>query len=198
MAASEFPLPIFNESSDQNSVLHLRQLDNYFKIKGIPKELQLAIATRTIKGFVGKSWIVASAGDWKDYDDFKAAFVHQYWNLNSQSHCQTRCSIYQAKYNRYDNESMSDHFLKFEALAKVLQPKMTDAEILSAMQNHYSVVIQRNWVTAQIRDIQGAITFLKQVESIEENKPNRKGDNHTPNRNDRNEYGNKHHFKPPT
>jgi hypothetical protein len=183
MAASEFPLPIFSESSDQNAVLHLRQLDDYFNIKAIPKELQLAIAVRTIKCFVGKSWIVATAGDWKDYDDFKAAFVHQFWNQDSQSHA--RCSIYQEKYNRYDNESMSDHFLKFVALAKFLQPKMTDAEILAAMRNHYSVVIQRNWVTAKIRDIQGAITFLKQIESSVVNDPNRKSDNNTPDRNER-------------
>lgn len=187
IAASEIPCPIFDDSSDQNAVLHLSYLDDYFNIKVIPKHLQLAIAIRTIKGCIGKSWIHATAGGFKDYEDFKAAFVNQFWNQDSQS--RARCSIYQAKYHRHENESMSDHLLRFAALAKLLQPKMTDAELLSAMRNHYSVVIQRNWVTAQIRDVQGAVTFLKQMESIEENDPNRKADHNASNRTDSNEYG---------
>jgi hypothetical protein len=83
---------------------------------------------------------------------------------------------------------MSDHFLRFAALAKFLQPKMTDAELISAMRNHYSVVIQRNWVTAHAGDIQRAATFLKQMESIEENDPNRKTNNNAPNQTDSREY----------
>jgi hypothetical protein len=120
----------------------------------------------------------------RDDDDFKAAFIRQFWNEDSQS--RARCLIYQAqtKYHRDDNESMSDHFLRFAELAKFLQPRMTDAELISAMRNHYSVVIQRNWVTAHIEEIQGAVTFLKQMESIEENDPNRKANNNAPNQTD--------------
>jgi hypothetical protein len=90
IAVSEIPLPIFDDSNDQNAVLHLNQSDVYFNIKAVPKSLQLAIAIiQTIKGFVGKSWIFATAGDFRDYDDFKTAFIRQFWNENSQS--RARC-----------------------------------------------------------------------------------------------------------
>jgi hypothetical protein len=56
------------------------------------------------------------------------------------------------------------------------------------MRNHYSVVIQRNWVTAHIGDIQGAVTFLEQMESIEENYPNTKANNNAPNQTDSHQY----------
>jgi hypothetical protein len=55
IAAPEIPLPIFDDSNDQNAVLHLSQLDDSFNIRAIPKSLQLGVAIRTIKGFVGKT-----------------------------------------------------------------------------------------------------------------------------------------------
>jgi hypothetical protein len=75
--------------------------------------------------WLGCQWIYATDGEFKDYEDFKAAFVHQFWNHDSQS--RVRNSIYQGKYHIHENESMSRHVLRFAALAKLLQPKMADA-----------------------------------------------------------------------
>jgi hypothetical protein len=62
IAASEIPLPNFCDSSDQNTVLPLRQTI-IFNIKAAPKSLQLAIAIRTMKSFVRNSWIFFATAD---------------------------------------------------------------------------------------------------------------------------------------
>jgi hypothetical protein len=52
---SEFPLPLFDENS-VNPVLHLKQLDNYIKLKDIPTECRLTVAHRSLSGALSQQW----------------------------------------------------------------------------------------------------------------------------------------------
>jgi hypothetical protein len=43
LSSSDFPLPLFDENSDVSPFFHLRQLDGFMKLKGIPLACQLAV-----------------------------------------------------------------------------------------------------------------------------------------------------------
>jgi hypothetical protein len=50
---SEFPLPLFDENSD-NPVFHLKQLDNYMKLRDIPAAGRLTVAYRSLNGILSR------------------------------------------------------------------------------------------------------------------------------------------------
>jgi hypothetical protein len=76
-------------------------------------------------------------------------------------------SIYQEKYDRQSNLSMSDYFLKYAELALYLEPKLGDGELMDALRSHFLFYAQRAMLGANIRSIQEAIEFLKRLEIVE-------------------------------
>jgi hypothetical protein len=77
---TELSLPYFYDSSKINAMCHLKQLDEYFTLKGVPRELQLAIALRSITDPTAKDWVSAVSHTLNDYSHFKSAFAIVYWN----------------------------------------------------------------------------------------------------------------------
>jgi hypothetical protein len=56
---AELSLPYFDDSSKIHAMYHLIQLDEYFALKGVPKEMKLAIALRSITDPRAKDWVSA-------------------------------------------------------------------------------------------------------------------------------------------
>jgi hypothetical protein len=75
---NELSLPYFDDSSKINAMYHLKQLDEYFTLKGVPKEMQLAIALRSITDPTAKDWVSAVSHTLNDYSQFKSAFAKVY------------------------------------------------------------------------------------------------------------------------
>jgi hypothetical protein len=73
LSNSEFPLPLFDETS-VNPVLHLKQLDNYIKLKNIPSECRLTVAYRSLSGVMSKQWVEAIINQLNNYETFKQEF----------------------------------------------------------------------------------------------------------------------------
>jgi hypothetical protein len=96
LASSDLTLPYFHDSSKVNAVFHLRQLEEYFKLKGVPPHSQLAIALRSVTDVAGISWLGAVSHTLNSYEDFKAAFVRKFWSKHIQS--LAKCSTYQDRY----------------------------------------------------------------------------------------------------
>jgi hypothetical protein len=120
----------------------LKQLDEYFTLRGVGKQMQLAVALRSITDASAKSWVSAIAHNLQFYDQFKVTFVRAFWSPVVQSN--VRKSIYQDKYNKQDGLSLSAHFLKYSVVASYLQPKMMDSELINALMSHFSLNIQRS------------------------------------------------------
>jgi hypothetical protein len=150
-AASDLPLPIFENESENNAALHLKLLDEYFELRAIPPPLRLAIAARSLKGAIAKSWVIASSGVITNYVEFREAFLRQFWGSECQA--RARCSIYQGRYSRQETGTMSNHLLKFAVLAKFLHPPMDDSEFLQAVRGHFPPFVQRCWITGPIKTI---------------------------------------------
>jgi hypothetical protein len=67
---SEISLPLFDENN-VNPVFHLKQLDNYMKLRNISEEIQLTIAYRSLVGDISKTWAETMVEQITDYPSFK-------------------------------------------------------------------------------------------------------------------------------
>ncbi|KDR13327.1 hypothetical protein L798_12952 [Zootermopsis nevadensis] len=161
----EIPLPTFVDATAQNALFHVKQLDEYFELKAIPPQFRLTIAVKSLTNESAKSWILATAGTFQNYEKFKSSFIRQFWSNESQS--ETRCRIYQEKFSRQSDKSMSDHFLKYAVLARHLQPPMEDQEIIFALKAHYPISVQRIWLAKQHKNVEEVVSFLRQMDEIE-------------------------------
>ncbi|PNF16798.1 hypothetical protein B7P43_G18328 [Cryptotermes secundus] len=160
-----FPLPLFDESSDVNPVYHLKQLDEFMKLKGISKSCQLAVAYRSLTGSLSRQWAETISHQLSDYESFRKEFLSVFWSASQQS--LVKCSLYQGKYNRQSNLSLSGHFLKYATMASYLDPKPTASEIIEALRDHFPISVQRAMLSTQLRSIGEALDLLKRVEIIE-------------------------------
>jgi hypothetical protein len=76
-----------------------------------------------------------------NYDNFKQELLKTWWSTPQQS--LVRCKLYQDKYTKHSNLSLSAYFLKYATLASYLKPKPTENEIIEALRFHYPFVVQR-------------------------------------------------------
>jgi exonuclease VII large subunit len=163
---SELPVPLFDDMSETNPVLHLRRLEEFFQFRNVPKSLWLTIACRSIIGHLSKQWIEAIAHRLADYEAFKEAFLNTWWSKTKQS--LVKCTLYQTKYDRQSGLSLSAHFLKYLNLAAYLEPRPSEADLIEAVRVHYPISVQRTMLTNLLQTIEQALDLLRRVELMEQ------------------------------
>jgi hypothetical protein len=152
---TEFPLPLFDENT-VNPVFHLKQLDNYLKLRNIPEEVKLTIAYRSLTGEMSKTWVDTMIDQITDYGTFKQELFKTWWSPLQQS--LVRCKL---------NLSLSAYFLKYATLASYLDPKPTEIEIIEALRFHYPFDVQRAILNIQTKTISETLEILKRIKLIE-------------------------------
>jgi hypothetical protein len=162
---NELTLPNSYDSSNQNVLHFLRDLDEYCKIKNVPEALKLPIAKRAVTHPIAKSWFITVYGELNGYEHFKTLFTKFLWK--SPTHSRIRCSIYQDKFTRQDGESMTSHYLRYANLAANLQPPMTEEDLMGALTLHYPIVVQRSMISGNMKTPQDAINLLGKLDALE-------------------------------
>ena len=165
LSSSELPLPQFDEAKDNNPVYHSRQLDEFMRVRGVPKALQLAVAYRSMTGQMAKQWAETASWNLKDYQEFRREFLSVWWSSSRQS--LVKCRLYQGKFNRSSGISISAYFLQQATTASYLEPRLSDIEIIEAIRFHYPIQIQRAMLSNQLTSIGDALDLLKRVEVME-------------------------------
>jgi hypothetical protein len=194
LSHSDFPLPLFDHSSKVNPIFHLNQLDEFIRLRGVPKQFQLAIAFKSVVGAVGKQWVATVARNLNDYEQFKVAFANTYWSKTKQS--LLRCSLYHGKFNSQSGLSLSSYFLKYATMASFLDPRPAEEEIVEAVRHRFPVVVQRPMISTHPRTVEETLDLLKRVEmlggdeSYQRSNPVPHHPNSTPNRGQHNRGGN--------
>jgi hypothetical protein len=145
LSHSDFPLPLFDDSSEVNPIFHLNQLDEFIRLRCVPKQFQLAIAFKSVVWAVGKQWVATVARNISDYEQFKVAFANTYWSKTK--HSLVRCSLYQGKFNSQSGLSLSSYFLKYATMASFLAPRPAEEEIVEAVRHHFTVMVQRAMIS---------------------------------------------------
>jgi hypothetical protein len=69
---------------------------------------------------------------------------------------------------------MSAHFLKYAVLAANLTPKLSELDLVDAVAGHYPVCVQRSLLSASVRTVQEALSFLNKLETMENGESNRR------------------------
>jgi hypothetical protein len=134
--------------------------------------LKLPLAMKAITDGYTRQWFAAIYKDLTIYQHFKRAITELLWSPQMQS--RTRCALYQDKYDKSRDESMSSHFLKYCVMAEHLSPRMTESELIDAISGHFSLYIQRAILSANVRTIEEALGFLNKLEILE-NREGRRG-----------------------
>jgi hypothetical protein len=135
------PPPLFDENLEVNPMFHLKQLNEFIKLKGIPQAYQLAVARKSVVGCLSRQWLEAISEKLKNYEDFRQAFLSTWWSSSHQN--LVKHSIYQAKYNRRSGLTLSGHFLKYATMASYPEPRPSDTEVIEATRYHFPLQVQR-------------------------------------------------------
>jgi hypothetical protein len=184
---SDFPLPLFDDGADVNPVNHLKQLKEFMRLRGVPKEFQLPLAYKSITRTLGRQWVETIQNSMSNYESFRTAFLKTWWSDSQQS--LVKCSLYQGKYNRQSNLSSSGYFLKYATLASYLQPHISDSEFVEAIRFHFPVGIQKIMLSTQLRTVNETFHLLKRLEVLEDQDYARKNDDqYTPPQQNRTNY----------
>jgi hypothetical protein len=165
----EVNLPLFDDSKDANPMFHLKQLEQYFELKGIPQSHRLVIACKSVVGEMSRQWLEAISDNFLDYEEFRQAFIKTWWSPSQQS--LEKCKLYQDKYDPNAGMSLSAHFIKYAKTAAYLEPKPSETEVIEAIRYHFPMRIQRNLVSTQLNTIGEAVEFLKRLEMLENQVP---------------------------
>jgi hypothetical protein len=147
---SEFPLPVFDENSD-NTVFHLRQLDNYMNLRDIPAAGRLTVAYRSLNGVLSRQWAETVSNQLSDYEAYEKEFLSTSSSTAQQS--LVKCTSYQGRYARQSILSLSAHFLKYSTVASYLDPRSSNIEIIETIRYHFPISVQRAMVSMQLNSI---------------------------------------------
>jgi len=79
-------------------------------MKDVPAEMRVPTAMRSITDEYAQQWVVTIYKELRSYDHFKQAITQLLWSPQIQS--QVRCSIYQDRFNKNGDKSLSAHFLR--------------------------------------------------------------------------------------
>jgi hypothetical protein len=122
-------------------MFHLKQLEEYFDLKKIPLTHRLVVACKPVVGSLSRQWLEAITDRFRNYEDFRQAFVNTWWSPSQQS--LEKCKLCQDKYDPSSEVSFSVHFIKYGKTAAYLDPKPTEIEVTEAIRYHFPARIQR-------------------------------------------------------
>jgi hypothetical protein len=164
LSNNDFSLPLFNENT-VNPMFRLTQLDNYINLSNLSDEQKLTLAYKSMNSEKSTQWVETIINQVRDYESFKREFLNTWWSTSQQS--LVKCSLYQDRYDKRSNMSLSAHFLKYATIATYLQPKLSEVEIVEAIRFHYPLHIQRVLLTEQSKNISETLNLLKRIEVME-------------------------------
>jgi hypothetical protein len=148
--------------------------------------LKLPLVLRAIKDQFAQNWVSSEYQKIGSYDIFKEQFSKLFWNELEQS--RVRCDVYQGRYNRDSGETMTEHYVKYASLAANLQPPLSEYDLVTALNSHFPIDIQRAVFTANVKISQEVLAFLERMQSLDSSfeKFNRNRHDQNPNNYERN------------
>jgi hypothetical protein len=110
-------------------------------LEGVPKEMQLAIALRSVSDPTAKDLVSAVSRTLNDYSQFKSTFTMFIETRSGRvKQSNVRKSIYQDKYNKQSGLTLSGLFLKYAVLV----------ELINALMGHFTLHIQRSFASVHV------------------------------------------------
>jgi hypothetical protein len=164
-ALTELSLQKFSNSAKQVVAHFLRELDEYFALKRTPNELKLALCFRAIEDPFAIQWFATVYDTVGTYEHFKTAFANLLWGQTRQA--QIRRSIYQDRWDRRNEETYAEHYIRYASMASMLNPPLSEEDLVGAMIGHFPRDVQNSMVCGNLETTQEALAFLSKMQGLE-------------------------------
>jgi hypothetical protein len=122
-------LPKFNNCKRQHIFHFLEELDSYFQLKGIPAEMKLPKAIKSITDEYTQQWAVTIFKELRNYDHFKRAVTE----LLLSPQIQTQVRHTKTNSVTVEKRVCMRIFLRYAMMAAKYTPKMSELDISDAI-----------------------------------------------------------------
>jgi hypothetical protein len=154
----------FNGKQDSmNPMRFLKRFESVAKYENIDETEQIYFFGKCLKDQASVWW---ELHDFINIRDAKDEFVAFYWSDDKQA--RFREKLYTGKYKTSKNIRMSDYALDLVKQAKLLQPPMTDRELIRCIKRHFDKEIAREIRATTARTISDLIELLEEIQDERE------------------------------
>jgi hypothetical protein len=135
-------LPKFTDSSKQNTVQFLLNLDLYFMFRKIPEQFKLPLAMKSVSDLYVVNWLHSVRGSLRNYSEFHQMFTDLLWSTDIQS--TIKAELYRGRYDAKSEGSFSAYFLRHSVHAAYLSPRFSDVDLINAISSHFPLYVGRS------------------------------------------------------
>jgi hypothetical protein len=115
-------------------VEYLEKMEGHFNMYNVPTHFRLRLALTSLRG-PAKCWGEVFAENWCTFEDFQGAFREEFWGAAQQR--VIRNMLYQAKCPQSRSTDTAGYFLEMVAKARHLTPRLSEAEIIDTLIEHF-------------------------------------------------------------
>lgn len=108
-----------------------------------------------------RSWARIFIANWKDFSDFRADFLDQFWGRDTQN--KIRRKISNGKWDTNKSKTMLGHFISVYDEAKMLSVH-DERELINQIMDHFPQEVRRMWYKDGGGGAETAVRFLKSMD----------------------------------
>ncbi|XP_031340992.1 uncharacterized protein LOC116169104 [Photinus pyralis] len=161
-------------------VSFLEGLENYLRHFDKKDETKLSYAKEMVEGNA-KAWADLNRNNWKTWEEFKDAFIKNYWSEEVQGKIRLQIAtprLYQAKFGKY-----TDHVWFWVNKTNHLQPPMRESQLVDALSRHFPREVEHILIGSAVNTVKQLINTLERIQTSNQktrpryNGPNRSQEN---------------------
>lgn len=122
-------------------IMRVTNLTSTLPLRKRPKDSNFHFAL-AIEDPFAKQWFATVYDTIGSYENFKTTFANLLWGQTRQA--QIRCSIYQDRWDKRNNDTYTEHYIRYEGMASMLNPAMSEEDLVRAMINHFPPQTKRH------------------------------------------------------
>ena len=80
---------------------------------------------------------------------------------------QIRCSIYQDRWDRRNEETYAEHYIRYASMASMLNPSKSEEDLVGAVIIHFPPAVQNDMVCGNFKATHDALAILSKMQGLE-------------------------------
>ena len=158
---NEVKLPRFSGSETDHPLRYLKELEQFFILRGVPERLKISILKNSLTSNA-LWWSELQLTPHTTYREFKDMFIQHFWSNSRQN--SVRLEIVNGKYDSRKHGSYVDYFIMMNEKAKHLQPEFQQSELFSSLARHFPSDIRAALVVTRPKDAKEMLQLLRDLQ----------------------------------
>ena len=146
---NEITVPKFATPLRHNPMTFLNELDNYFKIKGIPDPWKMLVVKNALAE-KALSWFNLTVGTDVPYETFEKRFLSFYWSSSMQNNVKSKLNF--GRYRPGGNLNLVEYCIELGGLNK-LDPPLSPGVFIDAAIQHYHDEVRNALIGLNLRTL---------------------------------------------